>query len=487
MEKQDSLGLSLFESAFQEESAGLFEPETDEVRLNGKALAKLLQPSLPPQPAPVLPLPAHAVTAPVPQAPEEPQDNHLPRLLLRQGQEEEKADPPSSRSAVPDSVLSFLTRCAGSEVPVYVQMEAETGELTHLLLGRGRVLTVHCDPHPSNIDTLLELLRRDSDVDEESYRWALQRHAETGTPYELLLADRVYQPKLAAALLGLNRRLLAHALSHRKLTLRSSHGAERLRALLPVPQEAAPMLFRALLTALEEYEQKDLTKGMRAYQTRYVAKRDPAPYDPALLRLSGADARFWETSLEHPVTLTHLFKMSSLSAPKTWRMLYAMLFTGLLVMRSDYRPPNEELLRPVISRLHRMNNMTAFEILESHWTSLPEEIEAGYRKVREFWASREAPAGVEEEYEAYREEIVQKIDKAWRFLRDDGRRRDYREKRYERTQLISSADLYIDQSKMEIFRKDWEAAELLVRRACDLVPDSAEYRMALAKVKARRR
>ncbi|MCB9796699.1 MAG: hypothetical protein H6741_28705 [Alphaproteobacteria bacterium] len=492
MENQDDTGLSLFDSAFLDDDAGLLEPETEEVRVDGQALAQLLQPTLPPRQTPLAqllptPAPAHAAPVPVPAAPEGPQDNHLPRLLLRQAKAEAEQDPPSERSGVPESVSAFILSCAASQAPVLIELEAETGEVTQLIVGRGRVLSVLVEPQPSDIDDLLEQLRRDSDVDEETYAWAKQRHAETNAPYETLLADRVYQPKLAATLLGIHKKLLTHALSHRKLTLRTSPGADLLRARMPVPQEAQSVLFRAVFNALDTYDQKDLAKGLRLYGQRYIAKREPEPFDAALLRLQGAEARFWETSLEAPVTLTHLSKISSLSAHKTWRMLYALILSGLVELRGDYRPPNEELLRPVLTFLHRMNGMDAFEILESHWTSLPEEIEKGYATVRQFWASRKAPEGVEDEYEAYREEILKKIDKAWRFLRSDQRRREYREKQHEHTQLVSSADLYIDQSKMEIFRKDWEAAELLVRRACDLVPGSVEYRRALAKVRARQR
>ena len=126
---------------------------------------------------------------------------------------------------------------------------------------------------------------------------------------------------------------------------------------------------------------------------------------------------------------------------------------------------------------------THFDVLEVHWISLPEEIEAGYRKLKEEYRL-ETYDNLPEELAETVQRINGRIDEAYNVLRDEFQRREYRKTLVEEFMIIQSAQLLAKKGEMAIMRHERHAAVMCFAKALELQPRSGEYRASLQRARS---
>ncbi|MCB9762172.1 MAG: J domain-containing protein [Alphaproteobacteria bacterium] len=353
----------------------------------------------------------------------EPIDGHLPRVLSRQCKAERAKDPPQTYSGRPHSAAQILLERADRRRPVAVTFTDRDGASTRVVLGQGRLLACHRFPQDPNRDSVADRMRKAGSLDIPTWKAVRQEHEETGKPFEVLLADRVDKRLMGVAMREVMQETLERCFCSRSLETRVDPASSLLRELVPLPVPLTRACYRALLAAAEEFQPDLLKKGLAGYRDHHVIRVEPPPLDANTLGLDEVERRFWEVSIDQPVQITHLLKISALGQAQTLRTLYALLWLGMIQLQANYVPPDAELLGPIRNAWSRMQGASPYDVLQVHWTALPAEIEKGYQKQVRRWQTAESPPQVTEAFDDLRDQILRKVRKAYRYLSDDRRRR----------------------------------------------------------------
>lgn len=256
-------------------------------------------------------------------------------------------------------------------------------------------------------------------------------------------------------------------------------------AFLPPPVRVGALLFRSMIEEAKQLRGQRLADFLREYINSYIQIAEGRQGLFADLGLNASERRLIAIITERTLRMRELFSMSPLSRQNTAAVFYGLINLGMFSFGE--RETHARYLQRVgvdIGRKKRqLIQATHFDVLEVHWISLPEEIETGYRKLKEEYRLATYDNLPEELAETV-ERINGRIDEAYNVLRDEFQRREYRKTLVEEFMIIQSAQLLAKKGEMAIMRHERHAAVLCFAKALELQPRSAEYRASLQRARA---
>ncbi len=254
---------------------------------------------------------------------------------------------------------------------------------------------------------------------------------------------------------------------------------------LPPPVRVPSLIYRRLVQQARTMPASDLANTHRDNIDRYI-KLNPelVPIVQGDIQLDANERKLVELMVGHTWRMRELFSVSPVSRQATAAILYAFVELGVIDFeRTENRERYLKRVTALVTRKKRqLTNCTHFDVLESHWISLPDELKASYERLLPLYE----PA----QYDALPDELVEamgyirsRIDESYDLLRSDMQRREYRKTLIEPMMLAQSADLLAKKGEMAIMRKDRRQGTLCFAKALELVPSNGAYRDGLARAR----
>ena len=254
---------------------------------------------------------------------------------------------------------------------------------------------------------------------------------------------------------------------------------------LPPPVRVPSLIYRRLVQQARTMPASDLANTHRDNIDRYIKlNADLVPIVQGDIQLDANERKLVELMVGHTWRMRELFSVSPVSRQATAAILYAFVELGVIDFeRKENRERYLKRVTELVTRKKRqLTNCTHFDVLESHWISLPDELKASYERL--------LPLYEPGKYDALPDELVEamgyirsRIDESYDLLRSDMQRREYRKTLIEPMMLAQSADLLAKKGEMAIMRKDRRQGTLCFAKALELVPSNGAYRDGLARAR----
>jgi len=240
------------------------------------------------------------------------------------------------------------------------------------------------------------------------------------------------------------------------------------------PGEKAPAPEKKL-TWRETYLTAEQEAFLHAQMPRYISVNREKGRDLATLGLSNREKEYLKAIVEKPMQVSFAMSISPLTRTVTQRMIVQLLQMGIFNL-SETNP--EGIAEVLPGDLHRylveMKMLHEFDVIAAHATSTQDEIERRYQKTIAIFDERYYQ-NITPEQRADLQEIRRRIEEAAAKLRDPVRRREIRERIWDKLQIDNFYDIQIKKARIALqMRRDGEAALLLASSALELRPHSAE-------------
>lgn len=254
---------------------------------------------------------------------------------------------------------------------------------------------------------------------------------------------------------------------------------------LPPALRIPNMLFRRSAARAKELRSDDLAAHFKPNINAYVALAPEARRLLADVKMSDVERKLVSIISETNLRLREVFTVSPISRANTACIMFALDELRVLQYdggesRAGYLARVSELIEKKKRQLLRC---TEFDVLEVHWISLQDEVDAAHRKV----ASDFDPASFKElppELLGELRKINERIQKAAQTLRTSDNRREYRKQILEGFMIEQSAELLGRKGEMAIMRHDRREAVACFAKALELVPKHPEYLEGMTRAQA---
>lgn len=251
---------------------------------------------------------------------------------------------------------------------------------------------------------------------------------------------------------------------------------------LPPALRIPNMLFRRSTARAKELRSDDLAAHFKPNINAYVALHPDARRLLADVKMSDVEKKLVSIISETNLRLREVFTVSPISRANTACIIFALDELRVLQYdggesRAGYLARAAELIE---KKKRQLTRCTEFDVLEVHWISLQEEVEAAHRKVAGDFSPtsfKELPA----EMLAELAKINDRIKTAAHTLRSADSRREYRKQILEGFMIEQSAELLGRKGEMAIMRHDRREAVACFAKALELVPKHAEHLEGMAR------
>lgn len=266
----------------------------------------------------------------------------------------------------------------------------------------------------------------------------------------------------------------------------SFHAMSKLpEAFLPPPVRVAALMFRSLVNTAKNMRGQSLAEYLKPHVNSYLQLNAERKKLLADMGLTAPERRLVAIMSERTLRMRELFSMSPVSRQNTAAIFYA--FAQLDLFEFGERETRERYLQrmgaSIAKKKRQLIQSTHFDVLEVHWISLPDEIEAAYKRLKEEY-SLEAYDDLPEDLAKVVLRISARLDEAFAVLNDEFQRREYRKTLVEDFMIVQSAELLAKKGEMAIMRNDRRMAVSCFGKALELQPRSAEYRSSLQRARA---
>ncbi len=252
-----------------------------------------------------------------------------------------------------------------------------------------------------------------------------------------------------------------------------------------VPPNIARCRMRALHKTRVSWRDVNLDEKQMEYLkrnlSRYVSATPFAAQVVSSLGFGDKEARYVEHLIEKPMQLKEAMTISTLFRSLTRKVLFQLLDRGALELHETNPDGSAPIpldgLEPFCRLFEQDNN---FNVLTIHATSTQEEIEARHKnRLSQFAAARYTRA--RPEHLQTLEQIRQRLERAWKIMKDPDKRREYRNTIYGDHQLGTFFDLQLQKADFSFrMRRDYKDAMVHAESALELNPQSGEARFLLA-------
>jgi hypothetical protein len=242
------------------------------------------------------------------------------------------------------------------------------------------------------------------------------------------------------------------------------------------PVNVPSILFRALLAYSRELSLEQIAEAHRPNMDRYVYFAEGVADAVAEINFKAQERKFLEILASNSWRLREVFSVSNLSRTETSTVMWALSEMGFLDFRAEQTV--ERYLGRITRRIEQKTDQlkgSMFDVLELHWICLTHEVEAAYERIRREFTGREYQ-GLPPELDAKVQRILQRADEARAFLVDERQRRTLRQEIIEKEMIVASAEILAKKGEMAILKGDGRVAADCWGKACELLPNNAEYR-----------
>jgi regulator of replication initiation timing len=251
------------------------------------------------------------------------------------------------------------------------------------------------------------------------------------------------------------------------------------------PVRVAALLYKGMRQQAKELPADALAAYLRPYLDKYVYFQPDVERTVEELKMPGDELQFTKIIRSTSYRLRELFAVSNLPRSATAALIWVLNELSLLEFRaqeSDARN-NDRLLRIYEDRRRQMAKGTLFDRLELHWICTKGEVDAAWKRFSEEFSPQNL-ARFPDAQRADLERFVALGKEAYLKLVDDRGRREYRNTVTERMMIEQSAEMLAKRGDMAIMKNNITDAMDCFSKACELLPNVAEYREGLNRVRA---
>jgi hypothetical protein len=266
----------------------------------------------------------------------------------------------------------------------------------------------------------------------------------------------------------------------------SFHPLPRLpESFLPPPLKVPNLLYRKAVQAAKDLTSDALAGHFKARINAYMRLDETRKVLLHDVQMNANERKLVEIIGSSDMRTREIFTVSPVSRANTAAMLYA--FDALGVLSFSEGNTTEGYLAKVRENIEKKKRAllksTHFDVVEVHWISLQDEIEAGIQRVRTEYDPknyRDLPEDMLNELKAIRA----RVDAAEAILKEPLKRREYRKTLLEPFMIEQSAELLAKKGEMAVMRHDRREAVLCFSKALELEPKNPDYQASLQRAQA---
>ncbi len=251
------------------------------------------------------------------------------------------------------------------------------------------------------------------------------------------------------------------------------------------PVRVAALLYKGMRQQAKELAADALAAYLRPYLDKYVYFQPDVERTIEELKMPADELQFTKIIRSTSYRLRELFAVSNLSRSATAALIWVLNELSLLEFRaqeSDARNV-DRLLRIYEDRRRQMAKGTLFDRLELHWICTKGDVDAAWKRFSEEFSPQNL-SKFPDPQRADLDRFVALGKEAYLKLVDDRARREYRNTVTERMMIEQSAEMLAKRGDMAIMKNNLPDAIDCYSKACELLPNVAEYREGLNRVRA---
>ncbi len=251
------------------------------------------------------------------------------------------------------------------------------------------------------------------------------------------------------------------------------------------PVRVAALLYKGMRQQAKEQPADALAAYLRPFLDKYVYFQPDVERTLEELKMPSDELQFTKIIRSTSYRLRELFAVSNLPRSATAALIWVLNELSLLEFRaqeSDARN-TDRLLRIYEDRRRQMAKGTLFDRLELHWICTKGDVDAAWKRFSEEF-SQQNLSKFPDAQRADLERFVALGKEAYLKLVDDRGRREYRNTVTERMMIEQSAEMLAKRGDMAIMKNNIPDAMDCFSKACELLPNVAEYRDGLNRVRA---
>ncbi len=250
------------------------------------------------------------------------------------------------------------------------------------------------------------------------------------------------------------------------------------------PLRVPSLLFRALRSHVKDMAAEELATTLRPWLDKYVFLAEGAERVISEMKTNAEEQAFFRILTSTSYRLRELFAVSNLSRSATAGMIWTLADLHLvefLDAEADSRA-SERMQRVLADRQRAVTKGTLFESLDLHWICTTEDVEAGWAKLNaEF-----GPLSLARWGPTHAESVGQlhvSMKKAYDRLVVEAERREYRSSIIEKMKIEQSAEMLAKKGDMSVMKENVRESLDCYQKACELMPNVAEYREGLQRAR----
>ncbi len=244
------------------------------------------------------------------------------------------------------------------------------------------------------------------------------------------------------------------------------------------------LLFRSLRQHVKDMAAEELATTLRPWLDKYVYIAEGAPRVLDEMKTNSEEQGFFKIVGSTSYRLRELFAVSNLSRSATAGMIWTLADLHLIEFRDEEAGSRgvERLARVLDDRRRAVTKGTLFEALDLHWICTSAEVEMAWRRLsKEYGPDSHARWGAENAKSIA--QLYEKLEAAYNRLRVDARRREYRAEILEKMKIEQSAEMLAKKGEMAVMKESAREALECYVKACELMPNVAEYQAGLQQAR----
>ncbi|MSQ03491.1 MAG: hypothetical protein EXR71_16640 [Myxococcales bacterium] len=250
------------------------------------------------------------------------------------------------------------------------------------------------------------------------------------------------------------------------------------------PLRVPSLLFRALRVHVKDMAAEELATTLRPWLDKYVYLAEGAERVISEMKTNAEEQAFFKILTSTSYRLRELFAVSNLSRSATAGMIWTLADLHLvefLDLEADSRA-TERMMRVLADRQRAVTKGSLFESLDLHWICTTEEVEATWATLNaDFGALSHGRWGQVNTPQV--EQLHAAMRKAYDRLVVEATRREYRSEIIEKMKIEQSAEMLAKKGDMSIMKENSRESLDCYVKACELMPNIAEYREGLQRAR----
>jgi hypothetical protein len=367
-----------------------------------------------------------------------------------------------------DVILEFLDREITGIVVVHAFREIRWG---YFIDG----CPIHyTGDHPHSGEYLSDILRAEGLLTDAQWKEAVRLSKVTGARPSDFLVERGWltRRQLLDGLRKRAERITAHMLTA-NFGRWSYHPMSDVRYALPYdPVDVLPILDKAERRTIARMTDVMVSEAIEGRYDFHIQLRPERLPLLQRLALKPAERTVADDFLPAGWTSKELVAMRALPEHALVRFVLLLERLGIvrLVESEGEQSRRNSVERRLFRELRARQRMGPFEVLSCHWTSVQEEIDAGWARMQEEFGPDRYPEVRDERIAGLLRSIRELARERYEQLKTKDGRDEARKNRIEPSQRTMAVDLLHKQGEIEVFKARWGVVRLICERIVEMSP-----------------